>query len=477
MNTEIEILKRFFKKYQGMDLEINEPLPESGSSRHYYRLRIRNKSFVAVYNDNIKENTAFISFTKHFLKSGLNVPEIFAEEIDKNIYMLQDLGSTSLLTFLASYKENNKNSSGPIDVYKKVINHLPLFQVKAGKSLDYSVCYPRPAFDKQSMMWDLNYFKYYFLKLAQVSFDEQLLENDFHVFSDFLLQADSNYFLYRDFQSRNVMLIEGEPYFIDYQGGRRGALQYDIASVLFEAKTSLSADTRQLLLEYYLEILSIHLKFDRNSFLKYYYGFVYIRLMQAMGAYGFRGLYEKKQLFLQSIPNALNHLRWLRANIKLPCILPELEKVWDSLFVSEHIRHLAESFLKITVSINSFSYRHEIPVDETSHGGGFIFDCRLLNNPGQYEQYQNLTGLDKQVIDFLESDSRVDAFLKDIYSLVDKSVETYKEKGYTHLMVNFGCTGGKHRSVYSAEKLASHFGNKYPEIDVKVRHREIEMMK
>jgi hypothetical protein len=351
---------------------------------------------------------------------------------------------------------------------------LPVFQIKGKDSIDFSVCYPRSAFDRQSMMWDLNYFKYYFLKLAKIPFDEQKLENDFVTFCDYLLTADCNYFLYRDFQSRNVMIFNNEPYFIDYQGGRRGALQYDIASILFEAKTSLPADVRHELLDYYISELSKNLDFDKQSFLELYYGYVYIRLMQAMGAYGFRGLYEKKKLFLQSIPKAILHLAWLRKNINLNVHLPEMERVWDNLISSHQIKEIEDSATNLTININSFSYKKGIPIDETANGGGFVFDCRALENPGKLEQYKNLNGKDIAVIKFIEANQDTSEFIENIFSIIDNVIDSYKNKNYTHLMVNFGCTGGQHRSVYSAEKLSEHIKLKYPENKVRICHRELE---
>jgi aminoglycoside/choline kinase family phosphotransferase len=474
MNIELEAVNTLFHSYCGHKPDSIEPLPASGSYRQYYRLKFGDKSFLAAYNADRKENIAFISFTKTFLSSGLKVPEIYCEDIENNVYLLQDLGNTTLLNYLSSVEANRYSQPDKISIYKKVLAYLPVFQVKGGMQIDYSVCYPRHAFDKQSMLWDLNYFKYYFLKLARIPFDEQHLEYDFQSFSDFLLETDCSCFMYRDFQSRNIMLVENEPYFIDYQGGRRGAVQYDIASILFEAKTSLDSNTREVLLYHYLDILKKYAKTDEKAFMKYYYGYVYIRLMQAMGAYGFRGLYEKKELFLQSIPKALEHLKWLRSNIKLPGSFPELEKVWDNLIESDRLKNLTFDAEDITVVLNSFSYRKGIPADETSNGGGFVFDCRLLNNPGKLEKFKNHTGLDLPVIEYLEADSKVTSFLQNIFSIIDHAVESYKLKGYKSLMVNFGCTGGRHRSVYTSEKLFVHLLHKYPGIKLVKRHRELD---
>src|ERR1019366_599468 len=192
-----------------------------------------------------------------------------------------------------------------IAAYRKVVEVLPRFQVEARHDINYKVCYPRTSFDRQSIAWDLNYFKYYFLRLAGIPFNEQALEDDFSRLTKFLLGADRNYFLYRDFQSRNVMWRDGHPYFLDYQGGRRGALQYDIASLLYDGKADLPPELRQQLLNHYLDTLAGFIKLDRSEFMQHYHAYVYVRIMQALGAYGFRGFYERKAHFLESVPYAL----------------------------------------------------------------------------------------------------------------------------------------------------------------------------
>ena len=474
MNIDIQAISNTFQKFSGSLPEELIALPPSGSYRKYYRLKLQGESFIGVYNEDFKENKAFISYTNHFFKLNLNVPKVLAEDLINSTYILQDLGDISLLAYISDKNGNTALSPEGFEMYKKVLSQLPLFQVKGGKNIDYAVAYPRAAFDKQSMLWDLNYFKYYFLKLAKIPFDEQLLENDFLAFSDFLLKADCNHFLYRDFQSRNVMIQNNTPYYIDYQGGRKGALQYDVASILFEAKTSLSAETRGILLDHYLEELAMQIEFDRTDFLNYYYGYVYIRLMQAMGAYGFRGLYEKKELFLQSIPKAIEHLKWLRQNVKLPISFPELDKVWDRLIVSDFAKTYTATVQGLTLIINSFSYKKGIPVDYSPNGGGFVFDCRALENPGRLEQYQKLTGLDKPVQEFLETHSTVEKFLENVNALVDNSIENYLSRKFNNLMVSFGCTGGQHRSVYSAENLAKHVKSKFQDVKVVLVHRELE---
>jgi aminoglycoside/choline kinase family phosphotransferase len=475
-NIEARLI-RLFEKFSDTKAKLITKLPQSGSYREYYRISDGKRTIIGVYNEDKAENIAFVSYTNHFYSKGIPVPKVLAENLDQNIYLLDDLGDTTLLAYLHENNYPIEINQEVINTYKKVISALPAIQISGNEGLDYSIAYPRAAFDRQSMMWDLNYFKYYFLKLAKVPFNEQLLENDFETFVNFLLSADCNYFLFRDFQSRNIMLVNEEPYFIDYQGGRKGALHYDIASILFEAKTNLPPNLRDDLLDHYITALNNYTSVTKESFIEHYYGYVYIRLMQAMGAYGFRGLYEKKEIFLQSIPLALTHLEWLLENVTLPVNLPELTKVWQYLIDSEYIRHLAKKQTALTVSINSFSYRRGIPVDESSNGGGFVFDCRAVHNPGRYDEYKAFTGKDEKVQEFFQKEPEMDEFLEAVFALVDRSMEKYIQRGFSSLMVNFGCTGGQHRSVYSAEKLHEHLQQKFDNknVIIKLRHRELEM--
>ncbi len=477
IKTPEKSLNELFHQYSKNVADKIEKLPPSGSYREYYRLFFGGNSIIGVYNEDRAENIAFLAFTKHFYENGLSVPNVLAENLDEHVYLLDDLGDTALLTYIQQLNYPREVKPEVINTYKQVLSELPRFQVIGGKNIDYSLSYPRHAFDQQSMMWDLNYFKYYFLKLAKVPFNEQLLENDFITLVDFLLTADCNYFLYRDFQSRNVMIKDNKPYFIDYQGGRKGALHYDVASILFEAKTSLPAHIREELLDHYILALNLYLPISKEKFMHHFYGYVYIRLMQAMGAYGFRGLYEKKEIFLQSIPLALNHLKWILANIYLPIQLPELTKVLEFLTNSDYIRQLAKNHLLLTVQINSFSYKRGVPVDDSSNGGGFVFDCRSVHNPGRYEQYKAFSGRDETVQQFFRNECEMTDFLEHVFALIDRSVEKYLERGFTSLMVNFGCTGGQHRSVYSAEMLNKHLTAKFLDqnVHIKLRHREIEM--
>jgi len=464
-----------FEKWSGETAQRIIALPKSGSDREYYRIVGVDQKAIAVYNPDKKENEAFVSFSRHFGSENLPVPEIYAVREDDGAYLLQDLGDITLYSFLLEQRINNNFPDKLVVTYKKVLSWLVKFQIKGGKGLDFTKCYPRAGFDLQSMKWDMHYFKYYFLKLAKIPFNEQLLEDDFETFANFLLEANRDYFLYRDFQSRNVMLIDNEPFFIDYQGGRKGALQYDLASLLYDAKADIPADTRKQLLLHYIEELQKEIEVDTDKFTSYYWGYVYIRIMQALGAYGFRGFYERKEHFLQSIPFAINNLEYLLNNVELPVKLPALTDAFRRLTKAGKLRKIADTGKQLTVRVNSFSFKRGIPVDESGHGGGFVFDCRAVENPGRYKEFRELTGKDKKVKEFLNADKSMKRFLHDSFSLVDQSVENYLQRGFTHLMISFGCTGGRHRSVYAAEKLMQYLKEKY-NIRVTLRHREQEFL-
>ncbi|KAA3614863.1 MAG: phosphotransferase enzyme family protein [Calditrichaeota bacterium] len=467
-------LSEMFERWAKEKVKSFTALPAHGSYRRYFRITGETKQAIGVFNEDIKENIAFLNFSKHFLKHNLKVPEIYEQELDKNIYLEEDLGDETLFSFLTKKRDKDSFSEELKNQYKKVIAALPRFQVTAGKDLDYSVCYPRSSFDRQSMMWDLNYFKYYFLKLAKIPFDEQQLEDDYQTFVDFLLGSQRDYFLYRDFQSRNVMIHNNDVYFIDYQGGRKGALQYDLASLLYDAKADIPPHIRKELLEIYLDELEKLIPVDREKFLQYYHGYVFIRIMQALGAYGFRGFYERKEHFLKSVPFAIQNLERLLHSAKLPIEIPALTDAWSRLVRSSYLRTLSTDKLRLTIRIDSFSYKRGIPWDEKGHGGGFVFDCRSLHNPGRYNDYKFLTGNDQPVIDFLEKEGEVNEFLAHIYAIVDSAVNKYQSRNFTDLMIAFGCTGGQHRSVYCANQLAAHLGEKF-DTDIKLRHREQEM--
>ncbi len=464
-------LQSLFKKQFGSEPSAFEMLPQSGSYREYARISDGKHTVIGAWNSDVKENIAFLTFSRQLAESGVPVPQIFIVSDDTTCYLQEDLGKVTLFDFITETRKSEGFSQTLIEEYKKVLRVLPRIQVVAGEKIDYSVCYPRAAFDKQSMLWDLSYFKYYFLKLARISFDEQLLEDDFQRFTDYLLSADSHFFMYRDFQSRNIMLKDGEVYFIDYQGGRRGALQYDLASLLYDGKADIPQQIRHELFEFYIDEVEKIMPVDRFEFMRYYRGFVIIRIMQAMGAYGFRGFYEKKTHFLKSIPYALDNLSYLLQRLDLPVELPEMNRVLNEVVESAFLRNLGKEDHNLTVRITSFSYKKGIPVDPSGNGGGFVFDCRAIHNPGKYLEFKSLTGKDAAVKQFLEEKSEIREFIQAVILLVDQSIKKYIDRGFTHLSVSFGCTGGQHRSVYAAEKLAEHVRNNFP-VNVVLSHRE-----
>ncbi len=473
----MEVLKRLFEQHYLLPAEHVQPLQGQlgGSGRAIVRLAGGGFKAIGILNPVREENVAFLEFSKHFLRQGLPVPAIYAEDLGQGAYIEEDLGDTTLFEFLGAHRTGDTIAQLAIEAYRKVVAVLPRFQVEAGRDLNYKACYPRASFDRQSIAWDLNYFKYYFLRLAGVPFNEQALEDDFGRLTKFLLSADHDYFLYRDFQSRNVMLRDGQPVFLDYQGGRKGALQYDIASLLYDGKADLPPQLRQELLDHYLDCLAGYIKLDRAAFMEHYYAYVYVRILQALGAYGFRGFYERKAHFLQSVPYALKNLRWLAHHVKLPIALPALMEAFQGMLASEKLQGLASSADGLKVRIFSFSFHRQMPADESGNGGGFVFDARSLPNPGREDRFKSQTGKDAAVIDYLKQQESVHQYFASVLSLVDASVNSYEQRGFKNLMVSFGCTGGLHRSVYLAEQLANHLRSRNG-VEVVIRHIELEKM-
>ena len=473
----MEVLKRLFEQHYRLPAEQVQPLQGQlgGSGRVIVRLSGSGQSAIGILYSVREENVAFLEFSRHFRRHGLPVPEIYAEDLSQGAYLEEDLGDTTLFEFLSANRAGDDIAPPAIEAYRRVVAVLPRFQVEAGRNLNYKVCYPRAAFDRQSMAWDLNYFKYYFLRLAGIPFNEQAHELDFTRLTKFLLTASHDYFLYRDFQSRNVMLRGGQPSFLDYQGGRKGALQYDIASLLYDGKADLPPELRRQLLNHYLDCLAGYIDLKREAFMEHYYAYVYVRILQALGAYGFRGFYERKPHFLESVPYALKNLRWLAEHVKLPIALPALLDALERMSTSEKLQNLAAPAAGLTVRVFSFSFHHALPADEAGHGGGFVFDARSLPNPGREEQFRQLTGKDAAVIDYLDRQQSVREFLSHAVSLVDSSVAAYQRRGFNNLMVSFGCTGGQHRSVYLAEQLARHLRGTAG-VEVVVRHAELEKL-
>ena len=464
-----KVIKALFTQWYGSEPLHLIPLPASGSNRQYFRLTASDVSVVAAFNPDKRENLAFIKLSCYFKKLGLPVPEILAEDADAHCYLITDLGDTTLFSLLPGHRTPESFDQSIMQLYKKAITLLPVIQVDAAKLIDFSICYPRHAFDRHSMMWDLNYFKYYFLKISGVPFDEQMLEDDFERFVKQLLRIPADYFMYRDFQSRNIMVEKDKVYFIDYQGGRKGPLGYDMASLLFDAKANIPFHQREALLEYYMDCLEEKIPVNRNDFRKSFYDLVIMRILQALGTYGFRGGVEKKSLFLQSVPYALQNLKWLAAHDHLPGHIPHLSKIIRDLAASAPDEILPPIQKGLTLSICSFSYRQGIPADQSGNGGGFVFDCRALPNPGRQETYLKLTGKDAEVIHYLQAEPRVGKFVDNAMHMVEPAVENYLERGFNSLVVCFGCTGGQHRSVYCAELLARRLQEKYP-IHIKLQH-------
>lgn len=453
---------------------------ESASSRRYFRLRGATRCCVGTVATDLRENEAFFSFGSHLHSKGLPVPEIYAVDADRRHYLQEDLGDRSLYTILLDKRRAGRGFDADMHaLYSRALADLDAIQ-KGGRDADFAVGFPRPAFDRRAILWDLNYFKYHFLKLADILFDEDRLQDDFERFTDSLLEADCNYFMYRDFNPRNIMVEEqaGEPQlrYIDFQGGRRGAAQYDVASLLYSAKSDLPEAVRTDLLKGYV---ALH---GDPRFMERFWHYVLVRILQTLGAYGFRGLYQRKPYFVQSIPLGLGNLRRL-AEDHSEVLEPyaELTAVVEAMSALASARwgatgsgpaDEAVGSATLTVTVQSFSYKRGLPEDPTGNGGGHIFDCRALPNPGRYEQYRAYTGKDRPVIEFLEREPAVDTFLDHARAIVGQSVDKYLERRFTHLSVAFGCTGGQHRSVYCAERMAQWLRAQYPQVTVDVVHRE-----
>jgi aminoglycoside/choline kinase family phosphotransferase len=455
------------------------PLPRAGSDRMYYRLGQPGPMAIGVFNADARENEAFVSFGRHFHALGLPVPEIYATDLPNGVYLQQDLGDLDLLQHLTQARTGPEFPASSRGLYEASLSGLARLQVLGAQGLDFSKCQPRAAFDLTSMRWDLAYFKYYFLKLVGGPFDEQALEDDFEALAHYLCGAAHTGFMHRDFQARNIMVQDGRPYFIDFQGGRRGALQYDLASLLFQAKARIPEDVRAHLIDHYLNAASALLPIDRAEFMAHFSGFVLIRTLQVLGAYGLRGLYERRPHFLESIPPALDNLAWCLANLP-PVALPTLLPLLEDLLTSPAVRALGRpstvepaTAQRLTLRIRSFSYKQGQPEDPSGNGGGFVFDCRAILNPGRFPAYKTLTGRDQPVKDFLTQHTQIASFLDHAYALVAPAIEDYLQRGFTDLHVAFGCTGGQHRSVYSADALADRIRRNYP-ITIDLLHVEQE---
>ena len=464
------ILNALYKKYRGNEPAEIKELPASGSNRRYFRLYDKpdGESLIGVIGTNKAENEAFIYLAEHFGERGLPVPKVLAVSEDNMAYLQTDLGDTILFQAIEKGRLTRSFSPFERELLTKTIRLLPDVQFRGATGLDFNKCFPLAQFDERSVMWDLNYFKYCFLKATGLDFDENRLENDFQTMTMVLLRSQSNTFMYRDFQSRNVMLIDNEPYLIDFQGGRRGPFYYDVASFLWQAKAGFPQSLREELIGQYIDSLRKYKPVDEADFHEQLRHFVLFRTLQVLGAYGFRGYFEKKPHFMQSVPFALANLREL---LKRP--FPEYPYLSEILERLVNLKQFSDQMQKrrLTVRVMSFAYKKGIPDDPSGNGGGYVFDCRAVNNPGKYERYKPFTGLDENVIKFLEDDGEIIEFLEHCYALVDASVKRYMERGFTNLMVSFGCTGGQHRSVYCAQHLAERLNKKF-NVKVELMHRE-----
>ena len=489
-------LKSLFCSFAGRMPDAVQVLSAEGSPRRYVRLSAAGHSFMGVIGTSVEENAAFIAMSRHFKERGLPVPAVLAVSEDGLLYLQEDLGDRTLFNVLAPARASGVYGEEEVELLVRTIRRLPSVQIRGAEGFDFGKCYSEPRFGARQILFDLNYFKYNFLKFTGLHFNESRLQDDFEQLCSDLCAVGGIGFLYRDFQSRNVMLVGDEPYFIDFQGGQQGPHQYDLASFVWQAKAAYPAELRERLVGEYIDALREFGPVDEKRFRQDLRIFVLFRTLQVLGAYGYRGLYEGKPHFIGSIPFAMANLRDLlsrpfAAYPYLTEVLTELSFHWDETYGPAVLgkqggparsgkpadtavsgRKLVErkpGAAPLEVQVSSFSYKVGIPEDDSSNGGGYVFDCRYMHNPGRYDEYKQLTGMDRPVIDFLEKDGEILHYLEHVYALVDPHVETFLRRGFTHLQVSFGCTGGQHRSVYCAESLARHLHEKYG-VRVHLRH-------
>ena len=496
-------LLELYRTWRGEEPAETHQLPVAGSNRVYYRMTDHEgQSVVGCIGTSRDENHAFIYLAQHFTKRQLPVPQVLAVSEDELRYLQTDLGSVSLFDAIRGGREaGGRYTLSEQELLRLTIRELPNVQFRGARELDFSNCYPQPEFNIEGVLFDLNYFKYCFLKATEIDFHELKLEADFRLLAKDLTSEKCDSFLYRDFQARNVMLIDGKPFFIDFQGGRRGPFYYDLASFLWQASARYPDKLRKDLLDEYYEAAQQFIEMPkREVFDNRLQLFVFFRTLQVLGAYGFRGYFERKQHFIDSIPPAIQNLRELlqTGNFQYPYLVSLLRKLTelprfqrievpaprsdgykttDNNPYKAHPKDGPATFSKydgkgpLVVKVFSFSFRKGIPEDESGNGGGYVFDCRSTHNPGRYEPYKQLTGLEEPVIRFLEDDGEILTFLESVYKLADAHVARYIQRGFTSLMFSFGCTGGQHRSVYSAQHLAEHIHEKFG-IEVRICHRE-----
>lgn len=467
-------LEELFLSYSGQSAESCVKLSPSGSRRSYYRLCGAVGSLIGVQGTDKDENRAFISIASHLKSKGIAVPEVLAVSEDGMCYLQSDLGDTLLYDVLSESRNRGEYGEEECRLLCRVMSKLPEIQFKGADGLDFSVCYPSDSLNERMVDFDLNYFKYCFLKPSSVEFNEERLQDDFDALKLDILSEPMDVFMYRDFQARNVMMKDGEPWFIDFQGGRRGPVYYDVASFVWQAKAAYPDSLKRRMVDAYLDALQEYRSVDRNWFMSKLRVFVLFRTLQVLGAYGFRGRIEKRAHFLESIPYALANLRELLSEpfTQYPYLTEVLTKLSEDSPAPAGIVNDG----KLEVHIYSFSFKKGIPEDYSGNGGGYVFDCRSVHNPGKYERFRHSTGLDPDVQEFLESDGEILPFLENAISLVDAHVARFVERGFSHMQVSFGCTGGQHRSAYSAQKLAEHLAGK-PGVKVHLTHRELKIDK
>ena len=466
-------LKPLFESYTGQRLAESAELPSSGSHRRYFRLTGGNLSLIGVLGTDREENLAFINLSRHFRSKGIRVPAVFAVSEDGFAYIQEDLGDKMLFDMVSQGRESGIYSSYETGLLCQAMEQLPKLQFLGAEGLDWDVCYRQKAFDGRMVDFDLNYFKYCFLKATGLEFNEVALQDDFERLRTDLLQDDDNTFMHRDFQARNIMMHDDQPWIIDFQGGRRGPIYYDVASFIWQARSRFPEDLKQELIRTYLRALRSFREVDEEQFRARLRLFVLFRTLQVLGAYGFRGYFEKKPHFIASVPYAMSNLRTL---LQTPFSdYPYLNSLLTQLTAMPQFNEVMED-KRLEVRIYSFAYKKGIPADTTGNGGGYVFDCRSINNPGKYEHYRQFNGNDPEVIRFLEDDGEVLVFLDSVYKLLDAHVQRYIERKFTHLQVCFGCTGGQHRSVYCAEKVARHLADKF-NVKVLLTHREMNIEK
>ncbi len=463
MDTIIKHINNLYTTIHPVSWDEIAKIPQSGGDRMYFRITQGGNSWIATYNNNIKENETFIYFSTHFGKKDLPVPKVLAISEDKQYYIQEDVGAVSLLEVL----EKEGKTDRVFALFQKSLKALAKLQVEGAKGLDYTYCLTSKEFGKHAILTDLLYYKYYFLDALKYPYDKQALIDEFELLSDQLASKELNHFLFRDFQSRNIIVNKDEVFFIDFQGGMEGGLSYDVASLLWQAKAELSNEWKEKLLNYYIAEVQALLPntFNVDAFKKQYKGFVLLRLLQVLGAYGFRGLFERKAHFLTSIPLGLHNLKNFLSITPISQDTPVFAGILNWM-VSEEVMEkfsppVATETTPLVITINSFSYKKGLPKDETENGGGFIFDMRGILNPGRFEEYKKLAGIDKPVQDFLEQKTKMNTFLNSVWDLIDITVENYLSRDFASLQINFGCTGGQHRSVYAAEQTARHLKNKY----------------